>query len=78
MHYPRARSRWQFWVRRQCAVCGLPWKCDEAVRQDVRARFAPGDRTATWQRLPTQAWPQVGRPGALTPAQDYRANGGKW
>ncbi len=32
----------------------------------------------TWMTQPTVANPQVGRVGWLTPAQQWRANGGRW
>lgn len=28
-----------------------------------------------WNMFPTQAMPQIGRAGLLTPGQEYRANG---
>nr|WP_080678113.1 hypothetical protein [Salinispora pacifica] len=31
-----------------------------------------------WMTQPTVANPQVGRVGWLTPAQQWRANGGRW
>ncbi|MGN9775520.1 hypothetical protein ACTMS0_07060 [Micromonospora sp. H33] len=31
-----------------------------------------------WRDEPTRAYPQVGRVGRLTPAQTWRANGGRW
>ncbi|QGN47154.1 hypothetical protein ACN26Y_13165 [Micromonospora sp. WMMD558] len=41
--------------------------------QRVRGRNLPA-----WMTEPTQAYPRPGRAGWLTPAQRWRANGGRW
>ena len=40
----------------------------------------PGNNLPAWMRAPTRVFPtlQPGRPGRLTPAQEWRANGGRW
>lgn len=75
-HYPRTLPRRWMWRADRCGVCGLKWPCDEAKRERVRARYAPTDGTGAWSAQHTGAWPEVGRAGTLTPAQQYRATGG--
>jgi hypothetical protein len=40
----------------------------------------PGHNLPAWMREPTRMFPTLepGRPGRLTPAQEWRANGGRW
>ncbi|MEW2430024.1 hypothetical protein AB0877_18615 [Micromonospora sp. NPDC047644] len=38
----------------------------------------PPDRPPAWANGPTVAVPRPGRAGWLTPAQTWRANGGRW
>ncbi|MFF5171165.1 hypothetical protein ACFY3U_00840 [Micromonospora sp. NPDC000089] len=58
------RTRW-FWCRTR-EVPALP-------------RREPGAAAPAWTRQPTCVFPTVqpGRPGRLTPAQEWRANGGR-
>lgn len=62
------------WFRRDRCTCGLPWPCMELRLREIRQR--PADPAPAWADT-TQAMPQIGRPGALTPAQVYRANRGR-
>ncbi|WP_109745392.1 hypothetical protein [Salinispora vitiensis] len=39
---------------------------------------APPQQPPAWASWPTVASPQPGRVGWLTPAQTWRANGGRW
>lgn len=80
MHTRRTRPWWRILGRSRC-VCGLPWPClevrIEANRQRQECRVLPvtGDhapRVPRWAD-PTMPLLQVGRAGALTPAQEYRA-----
>ncbi|GAB1694931.1 hypothetical protein KRM28CT15_67340 [Krasilnikovia sp. M28-CT-15] len=79
-HYPRAQAWWErlaWWRARRCAVCGMPWLCDEATKARMRKRsqVVRNDHTGAWASVQTQAFPQVGRAGWLTPAQTHRAGG---
>jgi hypothetical protein len=62
----KVKSRW-------CPHCGA------MTTADVPARTALPHTSSTpsWSALPTQSYNQVGRAGALTPAQRRRANGGR-
>jgi hypothetical protein len=60
--------------RRACCVCGLAWPCLELRLAEIRRR--PPEGIPDWNG-PTQAFPQIGRAGQLTLAQEYRAGGGK-
>jgi hypothetical protein len=61
----KIKSRW-------CPHCGA------MTTADLPAATTPPRVTSTpsWSALPTQSYNQVGRAGALTPAQRRRANGG--
>jgi hypothetical protein len=61
----KVKSRW-------CPHCG------SMTTADVPAATTPPHTPSTpsWSTLPTQSYNQVGRAGALTPAQRRRANGG--
>jgi hypothetical protein len=61
----KVKSRW-------CPQCGA------MTTADLPAAVNPPHpaRTPSWATLPTQSYDQVGRAGALTPAQRRRANGG--
>lgn len=48
---------------------------DPPIQPTPRAR---GVAPASWATQPTAAFPQPGRVGWLTPAQTWRANGGRW
>jgi hypothetical protein len=82
MHTRRARRWWRIFGRSRC-TCGLPWPCIEAWmeksrrREEHRARTAvsdPAPRVPVWA-APTMPLLQIGRAGALTPAQERRARG---
>ena len=61
----KVKSRW-------CPHCGAMTTADlPAATTQLRAASTP-----SWAMLPTQSYNQVGRAGALTPAQRRRANGG--
>jgi hypothetical protein len=62
----KVKSRW-------CPHCGA------MTTAEVPARTNPPHtpRTPNWTALPTQSYNQIGRAGALTPAQRRRANGGR-
>ncbi len=61
----KVKSRW-------CPHCGAMTTADlPAASSPRRTQRAP-----SWATLPTQSYNQVGRAGALTPAQRRRANGG--
>ncbi|HET6482075.1 MAG TPA: hypothetical protein VFG35_18875 [Actinoplanes sp.] len=61
----KVKSRW-------CPHCGA------MTTADLPAATTPPHTPSTpsWATLPTQSYNQVGRAGALTPAQRRRANGG--
>jgi hypothetical protein len=80
-HYPREQSRWDRvlpWRRATCATCGLPWMCDEAIKEAHHARMSAirDDKTGSWSSMNTLAYPQLGQTGTFTAAQDYRGWGG--
>jgi hypothetical protein len=58
--------------RRARCTCGLPWPCLELRLAEIRSRPQPDP--PGWSG-PTEMFPQVGRAGRLTPAQEYRASG---
>jgi hypothetical protein len=66
------RKARRIWFRRSRCTCGLPWPCLELRLAQIRSRPAP--QPPGWAR-PTEVFPQVGRVGRLTPAQEYRAGG---
>jgi hypothetical protein len=61
----KVKSRW-------CPHCGA------MTTADLPTATAPPQAPSppSWSALPTQSYNQVGRAGALTPAQRRRANGG--
>ncbi len=61
----KVKSRW-------CPHCGT------TTTAEVPAGIIPPPTSSApnWSTLPTQSYNQVGRAGALTPAQRRRANGG--
>jgi hypothetical protein len=82
MHYPRSQTWWErlvWWRRRRCAACGVPWMCDEAQKDRLRARSPRihDDRTGAWAADATMEYPAVGRAGYPTLAQAWRGNGGR-
>ncbi|GGN47055.1 hypothetical protein FHR83_007488 [Actinoplanes campanulatus] len=79
-HYPRVQAWWERFLpgrKPRCAACGVQWMCDEAIKERNRKRAGKvrNDRTGTWV-VYTDAYPQVGRAGSLTPAQERRSHGG--
>lgn len=61
----KVKSRW-------CPHCGAMTTAD--LPEATTLPQTPS--TPGWATLPTQSYNQVGRAGALTPAQRRRANGG--
>jgi hypothetical protein len=61
----KVKSRW-------CPHCGAMTTAD----LPAAATPPPTPSAPSWSSLPTQSYSQVGRAGALTPAQRRRANGG--
>ncbi|WP_406042393.1 hypothetical protein OG799_01750 [Micromonospora sp. NBC_00898] len=73
---PRHRRTWRG-GRRWCS-CGLRWAaCPDRHAPAPTEPPAPPPNTRWWDEA-TRANPQVGRVGRLTPAQTWRANGGRW
>ncbi|RZU77340.1 hypothetical protein EV384_6058 [Micromonospora kangleipakensis] len=73
---PRHRRTWRG-GRRWCS-CGLRWAaCPDRHAPVPTEPPAPPANTRSWDEA-TRANPQVGRVGRLTPAQTWRANGGRW
>jgi hypothetical protein len=66
------RKARRIWFRRARCTCGLPWPCLELRLEKIRSRPQPA--LPKWA-APTEVFPQVGRAGRLTPAQEYRAGG---
>jgi hypothetical protein len=62
----KVKSRW-------CPHCGAMTTADVPVRPSPPRPASTPD----WSAQPTQCYQQVGRAGALTPAQRRRANGGR-
>ncbi|SCL16064.1 hypothetical protein GA0070624_0912 [Micromonospora rhizosphaerae] len=54
--------------------------CRIAVPPPALPRPGRGTNLPDWMREPTRAFPAMepGRVGRLTPAQEWRANGGRW
>ncbi|MBB2947415.1 hypothetical protein FB565_007183 [Actinoplanes lutulentus] len=61
----KVKSRW-------CPRCGATTTVD----LPAATTLPHPPNTPSWATLPTQSYNQVGRAGALTPAQRRRANGG--
>jgi hypothetical protein len=61
----KVKSRW-------CPHCGAMTTADLPTATTP----PPTPIAPSWSALPTQSYNQVGRAGALTPAQRRRANGG--
>ena len=85
-HYPRLQ-RFRLLRGRRC-ICGLRWPCSHAFRISTPVPIPDGDAYATtavsWDdqvfgfvlptwTVSTAVHQQVGRAGALTPAQLYRS-----
>ncbi|MFG3698446.1 hypothetical protein ACGF5C_11105 [Micromonospora sp. NPDC047620] len=73
---PRHRRTWRGW-RRWCS-CGLRWRACPDRHLPVPTEPPTPPRNTRWWDEATRANPQVGRVGRLTPAQTWRANGGRW
>ena len=80
MHTRRSRPWWRILGRSRC-VCGLSWPCLEVrmeasrQREEYRIRTLvtdPEPHVPRWVD-PTMPLLQIGRAGALTPAQEHRA-----
>ncbi|MEV0153517.1 hypothetical protein AB0H57_07215 [Micromonospora sp. NPDC050686] len=57
------------------------WSYRRRKPPGATGREEPADRPnqpPKWATAPTVAWPRPGRAGWLTPAQTWRANGGRW
>ncbi|SDY10580.1 hypothetical protein SAMN05444365_101686 [Micromonospora pattaloongensis] len=75
---PRHRRVWRG-LRPRCS-CGQRWRSCPDRHATVPVVAAPDPRRRNrpaWADA-TVANPQVGRAGRLTPAQTWRANGGRW
>lgn len=81
LHYPRSQTWWERLLRRRrrCGVCGVPWMCDEAQKEQYRRRSprVRNDRTGAWPMGVTMEYAIIGRAGSMTPAQAWRGNGGR-
>ncbi|MEU8255148.1 hypothetical protein AB0C06_12905 [Micromonospora inaquosa] len=55
------------------------WRCRRPTPPAALPRRTPIERP-TWATAPTEVLPtdEPGRPGRLTRAQQWRANGGRW
>ncbi|MFU8850133.1 hypothetical protein ACNAW0_03960 [Micromonospora sp. SL1-18] len=55
------------------------WRCGRPTPPTTLPRRTPNERPA-WATAPTEVFPVngPGRPGRLTRAQEWRANGGRW
>ncbi|QGN47561.1 hypothetical protein ACN26Y_15625 [Micromonospora sp. WMMD558] len=73
---PRHRRTWRG-LRRWCS-CGLRWTACPDRHATTPTEPPTPPRNTRWRDEPTRANPQVGRVGRLTPAQTWRANGGRW
>lgn len=62
----KVKSRW-------CPHCGAMTTAELPDRATVQ--HPPN--TPNWSTLPTRSFENIGRAGALTPAQERRANGGR-
>ncbi|NYT93579.1 hypothetical protein [Salinispora sp. H7-4] len=62
------------WYRRR----GRPAAASTWGATAVGRAPAPPQQPPAWASWPTVASPQPGRVGWLTPAQTWRANGGRW
>ncbi|WP_146603943.1 hypothetical protein [Micromonospora deserti] len=56
------------------------WRCEPAPMPPPLPRRQPLNEGPTWANQPTDIFPTAGpgRPGTLTRAQQWRANGGRW
>ncbi|HEX5543221.1 MAG TPA: hypothetical protein VFX60_16960 [Micromonospora sp.] len=71
-HRNTAARRWQ---AVQAELSGNP---RPNTRRTGRHRAGPPrHRRPRWWDAPTQTYPQIGQAGSLTPAQNWRANGGQ-
>ncbi|GIJ35791.1 hypothetical protein [Micromonospora sediminimaris] len=78
VYSPGRQSLPEHWPGRQSPPAHSPG------RQDQHETYLPQRRRGThlpkWMREPTRPlpMPRPGRPGWLTPGQQWRANGGQW
>ncbi len=75
------RIRWFGWRRRNTAPPRPHGTNARPYREGGPYRGSGPDRPTNlpaWMTQPTLAEPQPGRVGWLTPAQQWRANGGRW
>ncbi|MBQ0893440.1 hypothetical protein KBX37_10090 [Micromonospora sp. U56] len=73
---PRHRRTWRSLWRR--CTCGLTAPCpDRFAAVPVEPVPAPRRNAPRWT-APTAEVNAVGRAGRMTPAQTWRANGGRW
>lgn len=68
----RNGARWSYRRRQVAAPAAVPG----ATGSERSA--GPPNRPPAWANGPTVALPRPGRAGWLTPAQTWRANGGRW
>ncbi|OKI77664.1 hypothetical protein A6A27_17005 [Micromonospora sp. CB01531] len=73
---PRHRRTWRR-GRRWCS-CGLRWTACPDRHAPIPTEPPTAPPNSRWWDEVTRANPQVGRAGWLTPAQTWRANGGRW
>lgn len=74
MHYPRARTRWNWWRKKRC-VCTDVWPCPSFLIAQINKRAKAEREALAAAREPTREYRMVGRAGHLTPAQQRRAEG---
>ncbi|MBQ0896383.1 hypothetical protein KBX37_25380 [Micromonospora sp. U56] len=73
---PRHRRTWRRGLR-WCS-CGLRWTACPDRHAQVPTEPPTRPPNTRWWNEATRANPRVGRIGRLTPAQTWRANGGRW
>jgi hypothetical protein len=69
-------SALRWWLNRADHVATTRRRWDRLTSELARGRRRHS--RPYWWNAPTVASPQVGRAGHLTPAQTWRANGGRW
>lgn len=81
MHYPRSRARWErllWWRGPRCGACGVPWMCDEAMKERLRSQSprVRNDRTGAWATEAAVDHPEESGPEAFGPTAVQLANSG--
>ncbi len=71
-------SRWFRRQRKNSPSPAIARQQRNGVLCPVMVQRARSINLPAWMTQPTVANPQVGRVGWLTPAQQWRANGGRW